>query len=88
MCSAAEQLQRGVIGLEVHVRKDDAGLIREVAKALYDPVRATEARALLRSALAHPKQMASRNSRQQRRLRTSILPRERDLGRNVALRNI
>ena len=28
------QKQRGVIRLEVHVRKDDAGLIRKVAKAL------------------------------------------------------
>ncbi len=48
------QKQRGVIRLEVHVRKDDAGLIRKVAKALYDPVRATEARALLRECLGAP----------------------------------
>lgn len=48
------QKQRGVIRLEVHVRKDDAGLIRKVAKALYDPVRATEARALLRERLGAP----------------------------------
>jgi len=42
------QKGRGVVRLEVHVRKDDAVLIRGVAKALSDPARATEARSLLR----------------------------------------
>ena len=42
------QKQRGVLRLEVHVRKGDASLIRGVAKALSDPARAAETRALLR----------------------------------------
>ena len=40
--------RRGVVRVEVHVRKDDAALVRGVAQALSDPVRETEARALLR----------------------------------------
>ena len=40
--------RRGVIRLEVHVRKDDAALVRGVMKALADPERGGEARALLR----------------------------------------
>lgn len=41
--------QRGVIRVEVHVRKEDAPLVRGVARALGDPQRADEARALLRA---------------------------------------
>ena len=40
--------RRGVVRLEVHVRKDDAALVRGVVKALADPEREGEARALLR----------------------------------------
>ena len=39
--------RRGVVRLEVHVRKDDAALVRGVVKALADPEREGEARALL-----------------------------------------
>lgn len=45
--------RRGVIRLEVKVRKDDVALIRSVAKALSDPTREVEARALLRGTLRH-----------------------------------
>src|SRR5437588_401278 len=41
--------RRGVVRVEVHVRKDDAALIRGVARALDDPERADQARALLRA---------------------------------------
>jgi hypothetical protein len=40
--------RQGVIRLELHVRKDDASLVREVAQALANPELETEARALLR----------------------------------------
>jgi len=40
--------RRGVIRVEVHVRKADAALIRDVAQALSDPAREAETRALLR----------------------------------------
>lgn len=42
------QRRRGVVRLEVHVRKDDAPLLRGVVKALADPAREIETRALLR----------------------------------------
>ena len=44
--------RRGVVRVEVHVRKDDAPLVRGVARALGDPQRANEARALLRARFA------------------------------------
>jgi hypothetical protein len=44
--------RRGVVRVEVHVRKDDAPLVRGVARALSDPQRADEARALLRTRFA------------------------------------
>jgi hypothetical protein len=44
--------QRGVVRVEVHVRKDDAELIRGVAHALDDPQRADETRAVLRARFA------------------------------------
>ena len=77
------QKQRGIMRLEVHVREDDAGLIRGVAKALSDPARATEARALLRArfgAQAGLKQLLAAAP-----LEGIDLTRERDLGRDVAL---
>jgi hypothetical protein len=44
--------RRGVVRVEVHVRKDDAALIRGVARALHDPRRADETRAVLRARFA------------------------------------
>ena len=41
--------RQGVVRLEVQVRKDDAALVREVAKALADPNQESETRALLRA---------------------------------------
>jgi len=41
--------RRGVVRVEVHVRKDDAALICDVARALDDPERADQVRALLRA---------------------------------------
>ena len=40
--------RRGVIRVEVHMRKADAALVRNVAQALSDPAREAETRALLR----------------------------------------
>lgn len=44
--------QRGRMRVEVHVSKADAPLIRGVARALDDPQRADEARAMLRARFA------------------------------------
>lgn len=40
--------RRGFVRVEVNVRKEDAGLVRQVAAALSDPARQAEARQLLR----------------------------------------
>jgi hypothetical protein len=40
--------RRGIVRLEVHVRKDDTPLVRGVVAALADPDREAETRALLR----------------------------------------
>jgi hypothetical protein len=44
--------RRGVVRLEVHVHKNDAPLVRGVVKALADPQREAETRALLRERFA------------------------------------
>lgn len=41
-------LRQGVVRVEVHVRKDDALLVRRIVKALGDPEREAETRTLLR----------------------------------------
>jgi hypothetical protein len=40
--------RKGMLRMEVQVRKDDADLVRDVVKALADPEREVEARAFLR----------------------------------------
>ncbi len=41
--------RRGIVRLEVHVRKDDAALVRSIVGALADPGTGPDARALLRA---------------------------------------
>ena len=79
------QKQLGVMRLEIHVRKDDAPLIRGIAKALSDPARANEARVLLRTHFGaiHAKGLKALLAAAP--LDGIDLTRERDLGRNVAL---
>jgi hypothetical protein len=79
------QKQRGVMRLEVHVRKDDAALIRGVAKALSDPARATEARTLLRERFGAIQAKGLKELLAAAPLEGIDLGRERDLGRGVAL---
>jgi len=79
------QKRRGVMRLEVHVRKDDAGLIRGVAKALSDPARETEARALLRERFGATQTKGLKELLAAAPLEGIDLSRERDLGRDVAL---
>lgn len=40
--------RQGVVRVEVYVRKDDASLVRNMAKALADPSRESDTRAMLR----------------------------------------
>ena len=79
------QKRRGVMRLEVHVRKDDVSLIRGVAKALSDPARATEARALLRERFGAIQAKGLKELLAAAPLEGIDLTRERDLGRDVAL---
>jgi len=79
------QKRRGIMRLEVHVRKDDAALIRGVAKALADPGRATEARTLLRERFSAVQAKGLKQLLAAAPLEGIDLTRERDLGRDVAL---
>ena len=79
------QKRRGVMRLEVHVRKDDVSLIRGVAQALSDPARATEARALLRERFGAIQAKGLKELLAAAPLEGIDLTRERDLGRDVAL---
>jgi len=51
----ARMERRGFVRVEVNVRKDDAGLVRNVAAALSDPSRQAEARRLLQQRFGEPK---------------------------------
>ena len=53
--------RRGLVRLEVHVCKDDTALVRGVVKALADPEREGEARALLRERFGAARQRTSRH---------------------------
>lgn len=77
--------RRGVIRVEVHVRKDDAALVRGVARALSDPARETEARSMLRDHFGPAKTAGFKSLLARAPLEGIDLTRERDLGRNVKL---
>ena len=46
--------QQGFVRVEIQVRKKDASLMRDVARALIDPRRGTETRTILREQIAAP----------------------------------
>lgn len=77
--------RRGVVRVEVQVRKDDAVLVRGVAKALADPARETEARTLLRERFGTAKAKGLKALLAAAPLEGINLTRERDFGRDVAL---
>ena len=77
--------RRGLVRVEVQVRREDAALLRSVAGALADPERAVQARALLRE------RFASREARGLKALLAAApfegieFERARDAGRPVDL---
>jgi hypothetical protein len=75
--------RRGVVRLEVNVRKDDAALVRGVVEALRDPQRETEARTLLRERFggAYPADLKALLAAAP--LEGIDLTRDRDPGRDV-----
>jgi|SRR4051812_34248864 plasmid stability protein len=77
--------RRGIVRVEVHVRKDDAALVRRVAQALSDPAREAEARSILRERFSPSKGMRFKALLAAAPLEGIDLTRERDLGRDAAL---
>lgn len=77
--------RRGVVRLEVHVRKEDAPLVRGVAKALADPRRETEARILLREHFGEARANGIKALLAAAPLEGIDLSRDSDFGRDVAL---
>jgi hypothetical protein len=77
--------RRGVVRVEVRVRKDDAALVRGVAQALSDPLREAEARALLWERFGPSKAKGFKAFLAAAPLEGIDLTRARDLGRDNAL---
>ena len=75
--------RQGVVRLEVPVRREDAPLLRTVARALADPARAAEVRALLRARLASSKAKSLKELLADAPLDGIDLDRGDDLGREV-----
>ena len=77
--------RRGVVRLEVHVRKTDAELVRGVVKALADPEHEAQTRALLRKRFGGGKAKGFKALLAAAPLAGIDLGRERDFGRDVEL---
>ena len=77
--------RQGFVRIELQVRKEDAPLVREVAKALVDPERAREARAILNEKIAAPPDGGLKNLLASAPLEGIDLERPRDLGRDSEL---
>jgi hypothetical protein len=77
--------QKGIARLEVRVPKVDVPLIREIAKALTDPARAKNARALLGRQLSGKKPTSLKALLAAAPLEGIDIERNRDTGRDVDL---
>jgi hypothetical protein len=77
--------RRGVVRLEVHVRKHDAALVRRVVRALADPEQGGEARALLREHFGAGTAEGLKALLAAAPLEGIDLSRDHDFGRNVRL---
>jgi hypothetical protein len=77
--------RQGVIRVEVQVRKGDADLLRGVAKALTDPAREAETRALLREHFGAADAFGLKALLAAAPLEGIDLTRECDLGRDVVV---
>ena len=77
--------RQGMVRVEVKVRKEDAALVRNVARALGDPERADEARALLRRRFADAEPKGLKALLAAAPLEGIELDRSPDLGRPIDL---
>lgn len=75
----------GLVRLEVHVRKDDAPLLRDLVKALGDPAREADARTLLREHFGLTSSQGLKALLAAAPLEDIDLSRSRDIGRDVEL---
>lgn len=76
---------KGLLRLEVQVRKDDAALVRSVVSALADPEREAETRALLRERFAAAPALGLKALLAAAPLEDIDLSRPRDLDRKLDL---
>ena len=77
--------RHGVVRVEVHVRRNDAALIRGVARALSDPAVENETRVLLRERLGLDKATGLKALLASAPLAGLDLTRKRDVGRELEL---
>jgi hypothetical protein len=77
--------RRGLVRVEVQVRKEDAALMRSVANALGDPAREMDARALLRQQFGSSPTQGLKSLLARAPLGGVDLKRSRDTGRAVDL---
>lgn len=77
--------RQGIVRVEVQVRKEDAALVRSVARALVDPERVDEARTLLRTRFAAPEAKGLKALLAEAPLEGIEIERSRDTGRTVDL---
>jgi hypothetical protein len=81
----ARKASQGFVRVEVTVRKEDAGLVRQVAAVLSDPARQAEARGILRSRFAKSPGISLKALLAAAPLDGIDLVRDRDFGRDVDL---
>lgn len=81
----ARKARQGLVRVEVNVRKEDAGLVRQVAAALSDPTQQVAARALLRKRFAEPAAVNLKALLASAPLEGIDLERNPDVGRDVDL---
>ena len=77
--------QHGMVRLEVSVRKADAELVRDVVRALADPQKEREARALLKERFGTEKAIGLKTLLLAAPLEGIDLTRVRDIGRDIEL---
>ena len=77
--------RNGIVRVEIHVRKDDAALVRGVVKALNDPHQGTEVRNLLRDRFGAAKSRGLKELLAAAPLEGIDLERDRDYGRDIEL---
>jgi hypothetical protein len=81
----ARKARQGFVRVEVNVRKEDAGLVRQVAAALSDPARRAAARTLLRRRFIEPAKLSLKALLASAPLEGINLDRSHEVGRDVDL---